>query len=49
MDDVYAMGGGFTIVSGGQTGADRAGLEQFEHEMLSQAVRVNEIPSCAQS
>lgn len=27
MDDVYSMGDGFMIVSGGQTGADRAGLD----------------------
>ncbi|HBF52234.1 MAG TPA: hypothetical protein DDX04_19945 [Massilia sp.] len=27
MDDVYSMGGGFMIVSGGHTGADRAGLD----------------------
>jgi hypothetical protein len=27
MDDLYVVGDGFTIVAGGQTGADRAGLD----------------------
>lgn len=27
MDDIYLMGAGFTIVSGGQSGADRAALD----------------------
>jgi hypothetical protein len=38
-----------TLNIAGKRGSTAPGIEQFVHEMLSQAVRVNEIPSCAQS
>jgi hypothetical protein len=38
-----------TLNIAGKRASTAPGIEQFVHEMLSQAVRVNEIPSCAQS
>jgi hypothetical protein len=38
-----------TVNIAGKRASTAPGIEQFVHEMLSQAVRVNEIPSCAQS